>query len=575
MMSWWMTGKAQAKSAGLSLTAEALVRNIMLVGFLVMLLLVGAIGYWSAQSFRQFDERINAMHHAETNHLRLVFEIAETEGKISTEARIRIGSRESGLLHFASVQHLKDLKAQMDALIHTGRQSAIASSEEWDQFEKSFNDFWAAIKPGSLPDQNWDAARENLRRAIRGLEDITRREVEENDKQASAISKSARRQITVATIAILALGLVVAGLTFYEIRRILNRLSQAYSESAKARDYLQSLLDSLISGVVVIDQEGKITSMNRSFHRLTGVSLEALGQDYKKVLGDKPVLAQAIASRLESLAHSNCYCCRVELEGNLLFDVYTSPLVIAGEQRGLILVFVDITEVERAQAELRRNRALTAIGQMTAQVAHEIKNPLGSIRFAAEMLKQRLAEDGEKCLEIVDVIERSVCHLANIVNELSEFSRPKQLDRTKINLNNLLDDLLPMVADRLKAKEIRVEKRYAANLPSGNYDPAELRKLFLNLIINAIDASKPGGLIELRTAVNGANRLVVEIVDYGVGMDENTRARLFEPFYTTKERGTGLGMAIAKKITELHQGDLKVVSEPGKGSTITVELPLA
>jgi two-component system nitrogen regulation sensor histidine kinase GlnL len=573
-MNWSIVKKLQVKP-GASITAEAIMRNAMLVGFLVLLLLVAAIGYWSTQNFRQFDEHISVMHHVETNHLRLVFEIAEIEGKISTEARIRIGGQESGLLRFASVQHLKDLKAQMDALIHRGRQSTMASSDEWKQFEESFNEFWAAIKPEGPPDQNWDIARENLRRAIRGLEDLTCKEVEENDKQASRMAKSARQQIAIATIVILALGLVVAGLTFYEIRRILDRLIQAYSESARSRDYLQSLLDSLVSGVMVIDREGKIASVNNSFYRLTGIDLEVVGQDYREVLGDKPVLSQEVASRLKSLAHTSCYCCRVELLGGLLFDVYTSPLVIAGQQQGLILVFVDITEVEQAQAELRRNRALTAIGQMTAQVAHEIKNPLGSIRFAAEMLKRRLAGDDERCLEIVEVIERSVDHLAAIASELNEFSRPKQLDRTRINLNSLLDDLLPMVADRLKAKGIEVEKQYAPNLPSGNYDPAELRKLFLNLIINAIDASRPGGSIELRTSVNGENKLVVEVIDHGVGMDENTRARLFEPFYTTKERGTGLGMVIAKKITELHQGDLKVASEPGKGSTITVELPLA
>ncbi|HJZ68098.1 MAG TPA: ATP-binding protein, partial [Blastocatellia bacterium] len=255
-------------------------------------------------------------------------------------------------------------------------------------------------------------------------------------------------------------------------------------------------------------------------------------------------------------------------------DFFTSPLIVAGERQGVILIFVDVTDTARAQAELGRNRALTAIGQMTAQIAHEIKNPLGSIRFAAEFLKRqsKASQPGDR--STIEVIERSVDHLAAIVAELSEFARPKTLNRTELNLNDLLDELLPMVADRLNSKQMRVEKRYSPDIPAGQYDGIELRKLFLNLIINAIEASEPRSLIELRTTGDSKREIAVEVVDHGTGMDAETRRRLFEPFYTTKEKGTGLGMAIAKKIAELHNGDLVVKSQPGKGTTVTVRLPL-
>jgi signal transduction histidine kinase len=249
--------------------------------------------------------------------------------------------------------------------------------------------------------------------------------------------------------------------------------------------------------------------------------------------------------------------------------------MIGGDRRGLILVFVEVTETARAQAELRRNRALAAVGQMTAQIAHEIKNPLGSIRFAAEVLKRRSQNRVPASeLQTIQVIERSVDHLASIVAELSDFARPKELNRKDLSINELLDELSPMVADRLNAKSVKVEKRFESDLPRGPFDGTELKKLFLNLIINAVDASEPGGVVEISTRFNGGHEIIIDIADRGAGMDEETRRRLFEPFYTTKEKGTGLGMAISKKIVELHKGDLLISSKEGEGTTATVRLPI-
>jgi signal transduction histidine kinase len=171
-------------------------------------------------------------------------------------------------------------------------------------------------------------------------------------------------------------------------------------------------------------------------------------------------------------------------------------------------------------------------------------------------------------------MESSVAHLGSIVTELLEFSRPRELSRAPVNLNSLLDSILPMVADRSRSKSIRIEKHYDDDLPDANYDEPELRKLFINLVINAIDASDTGGAVQLITRRDGPGNLVVQIVDNGCGMDAETIRRLYEPFFTTKSKGTGLGMAIARKITELHRGELRVRSRKAVGTTMTVRLPL-
>jgi two-component system nitrogen regulation sensor histidine kinase GlnL len=413
-----------------------------------------------------------------------------------------------------------------------------------------------------------------MEKAIISLEAWTDREREQNERQARALSLSKRNRVIVSTVVAILVGLLVAGLTFYEIRRTLNRLSKAYRLSAESRDYLQSLFDGLVSGVVVVDRDGAIQTVSGSFTSLTGLSRDAvLHQRYWKLFEGKEHLIDNISRQLASDPEEGRYLGRIEMGKEKLFDIFASPLSISGEYRGLILVFMDITETERAQSELRRNRALAAVGQMTAQIAHEIKNPLGSIRFAAELIKRRPTADAES-RETIEIIDRSVDHLTSIVAELSEFARPKELNLSKTNLNELLEELTPMLADRLADKGLDIVKAYNAGLPPGRFDKTELRKLFLNLIINAIDASEPGSKIMLRTGLDGKDMVQVEIQDEGSGMDGETLSRLFEPFYTTKKAGTGLGMAISKKIAELHRGDLLVSSKLGTGTKVTVRLPI-
>jgi PAS domain S-box-containing protein len=564
--------KLPTRLLGLPRTAEWIVRNVLIVGFFVLLMLVGGLGYLSWQSFRELEGEIARIRQSEVNHQRVVSFVSETAGKMRAQAQTAFANSDSTLISFVARQELKQLRLEMEGRMNEARLTTLSNTQEWREFEAAFEAYWEKINSTGAVD--WRDERERMAEAIDGLVHYVSAERQENDLRIQALSEKERKKEAAATIAVLFVSFVVAVLTFYEIRKILKKLSLAYAESSKSRDYFRSLLDSLDSGVVVITGGGKVETVSHSFRRLTGLSAETeYGQDFKELFQDSPFLIERISQGLENLKRVTRYQGSIKLGNGKLFDVFASPLVINEEHRGMILVFVDITETARTQAELRRNRALSAVGQMTAQIAHEIKNPLGSIRFATEVLK-RTRPGGQTDEETLKVIDRSVDHLATIVAELSDFARPKELKRTEMNLNNLLDEIVPMVADRLSVKRMGVEKHYSRDLPNSEYDATELKKLFLNLIINAIDASEPGGSIELRTKVNGKREITVDIVDRGAGMDKETLSRLFEPFYTTKEKGTGLGMAIAKKITELHKGDLLIKSKKGEGTTATVRLPI-
>lgn len=553
-------------------TTEGLVRNMLLVGFFVLLALVASLGFLGWQSFQGLSDKIEIIRQSEVNHARTISEISETAEKIQLEATIFLANADEKLVRIPIKQRLNQLKYEMDARIKNGELTTLAATPEWERFVSSFALYWKKINEDNPGE--WFIERDQMRKDLTALSHYVEAEREAHDKEVRAITDSESRKEFAATMAVLVVSFIVAVLTFYEIRKTLKRLSQAYAESSESRDYLRSLLDSLDSGIVVVAQSGIVETFSRSFEKLTGLNVGAEAeQSYKELFSDNAILLEMIEQGLENPDQLNRYQGRHELASEKLLDVFASPLQIGEERRGLILDFVDVTEAARAQAELRRNRALTAVGQMTAQIAHEIKNPLGSIRFATEVLKRK-GKISEDDADTIAVIDRSVDHLARVVAELSDFARPKELKQTELNLNDLLDDLLPMVADRLSAKGVVVEKNYSVELPNGLYDETELKKLFLNLIINAIDASERGGRIELRTRANGARQMMVDIIDQGTGMDKETLRRLFEPFYTTKEKGTGLGMAIAKRITELHKGDLTISSKKGEGTTATVRLPI-
>lgn len=549
---------------------ESLVRNVLLVGFLVLLALVAVLGFTSYRSLVEMEADVTVIRQTEVSHQRIVSGIKETAGKIQSQAQTVIANSDQRVVSIIARQNLIDLKNEMEVRIADARPSTITRTPEWGEFETAYRAYWEKV---TLPKPlDGYTEKQGLKDALDALDRLIESERQENDRRIRDLGRRESRKEVLATLVVLAVSGLVAFLTFYEIRRNLNKLSLAYAESSTSRDYLRSLLDSMHSGVIVINEDGQVETISKSFRALTGLQSAEAGQPYTQLLAGSEELRTLVAGSLSATALRHRYQGRLQSESDRLLDVFTSPLLLGEAHRGLILVFVDVTEEVRAQTELQRNRALSAIGQMTAQIAHEIKNPLGSIRFAAEVLKRQPPSKGRD-FETIAVIERSVDHLATVVAELSDYARPKELQRSVLNLNQLLDEIVPMVADRLATKQIHIDKSYAERLPAGQFDVTELKKLFLNLIINAIEASEPGKRIELRT-VSDNGQVIVQIVDQGIGMDAETLRRLFEPFYTTKEKGTGLGMAIARKITELHKGELTVKSRKGQGTTATVRLPV-
>ena len=241
--------------------------------------------------------------------------------------------------------------------------------------------------------------------------------------------------------------------------------------------------------------------------------------------------------------------------------------------------------LEQAQAEARRSERLAALGQLSAGLAHEIRNPLGVIKGSAEMLTQKLQASDELARELAGYISTEVNRLGALVTEFLDFARPLHAEPHPADLIALLDRVLQIVAGRFagkqeKGKSVLVERHYASGLPLVPLDESLCEQAFLNLVQNAYEAMQDGdgdGTLRVevrRSTQNDRDGVELRLADTGPGVPDELREEIFNPFVTTKKTGVGLGLSIVSKIVDGHQGTIHVENAPGGGAVFTLFLPL-
>ena len=233
-----------------------------------------------------------------------------------------------------------------------------------------------------------------------------------------------------------------------------------------------------------------------------------------------------------------------------------------------------IEELKKMDAQLRELKSMekfTATGRVARTIAHEVRNPLTNISLAAEQLQEMTVPNNESSM-LLDMISRNGIRINQLVSDLLNATKAIELNIKKTNLNKVLDDALAMAADRIDLSQVKVEKRYEADICDVPVDAEKIKIAFLNIIVNAIEAmEKNKGILVLKT--KGIPGLcVVQIEDNGTGMDEDTLQKLFEPYFTNKSKGNGLGLTNCQNIIMSHRGKISVQSKVGKGSVFTVTL---
>jgi PAS domain S-box-containing protein len=238
---------------------------------------------------------------------------------------------------------------------------------------------------------------------------------------------------------------------------------------------------------------------------------------------------------------------------------------------------VDITALDQMQAQLTRSERLATLGQVAAGIAHEIRNPLVGIGSTAAMLLEDNADPDERRADL-EVILQETRRLDRIVNQIIDYARPRAFSPTLFSMEELIKETLALLAEPLNKKTIKTDVFVHPNLSRIEADRDQIKQVFLNVMYNAVDAMKMGGLLQITafdTVREQVPGLTLKIIDNGVGIPPADLRHIFEPFFTTgKHHGTGLGLAICRNIVDLHQGEIDVSSEPGRGTSVRVWLPL-
>jgi PAS domain S-box-containing protein len=350
------------------------------------------------------------------------------------------------------------------------------------------------------------------------------------------------------------------------------------------KEFNESIVDSINVGLMAVDLDGCITHSNSALEQILEIAgEETLGKTVEELFAEDfaDTLRQVLGHdgwRLQQLRNIYKLHTATRNGRSLVLNISLAPLQgDSPERTGTLVVLEDVTGRIRLEEQLQQREKLSSIGLLAAGVAHEVNTPLTGVSSYTQMLLGMLPENDPKHA-LLQKIGRQADRATNIVNNLLNFSRTGgATEFTELDMNRVLDDTIQLIEPQLRRNQIEISRSYEPNVPLVIGNAGKLQQVFTNLLLNARDAIPDGGQITLKTTTNRDDSLVVEVADNGIGIAPENVAKIYDPFYTTKDvgRGTGLGLAVSYGIVQEHSGHISVESAPGRGTTFRIALPTA
>lgn len=337
-------------------------------------------------------------------------------------------------------------------------------------------------------------------------------------------------------------------------------------------NYTNSIFESIHNGIISINKDCLITSLNSGARRILTVTDECIGKNFMEIFPIGEDIKKIIHEVLETRKSVN------KIEGILMLhdeevriEIGVYPLSLENQNKGLVIIIEDITEINKIKQQMQRNDKLAAVGELATGIAHEIRNPLAIIKMIAQTMRGELKENKEAIHEL-EVIDEEVERANKVIKSLMEFGKPSNNEKKHYLIDEIIDDVLIIVNKYISQHNVKIFYK-RVETPYTKLDKEQLKQAFVNLIFNAVDAMPNGGELILSTEYSPEKWIKVSFQDNGEGIAEKNIDKIFSPFFTTKDEGTGLGLSIVHRIIEDHNGIIKVSSKEGEGTRFEMFLP--
>ncbi len=376
--------------------------------------------------------------------------------------------------------------------------------------------------------------------------------------------------------AIMACILLFIGLSGIVVLFLAHGYRAAQTSLSRIKAFSDTLVENIPIGLLAIDTRNRIASLNPIAKSVLGYSFDWIGKEAKIVLPETLWKQVERLEKNQELLEKEIEC-DVGKDKFIPLEICGSPLKDeGGDISGYVLLFKDLTEIRSLRKEIIRGQRLASVGRLAAGVAHEIRNPLSSIKGFATYFSERY-KDSEEDNETASVMIQEVNRLNRVVGQLLELSRPIIIKRKPEPVNDLIKNSLVLVQRQADDNRITIEKHLPEISPIACLDADKISQVLLNLYLNGIEAMKTnshgGTLSVFLSELVKKDKIEIRISDTGYGIKNETLSHIFDPFFTTRPSGTGLGLAIVHNIMEAHNGDIKVESKFGEGTTIILRLP--